>query len=582
MVFGLYIAVTIACVVLTAPLVDYAASWLALIGYSLPIFLLSLLACAVVVVFYSLISGAGFFNGISSRRFYGISLLLGLLLFGAQLYLQKSAGFVCGWDVGTITQVGERAPSDIAGLARYLSIYPNQAFLYGLFRKLSKIASVAGVSSYKVLVCCGSLCVTAAIVIAASVCRRLFGEGRALVFQIFASVFLGLSGWVLVPYSDAYGMLFTCAALWFYVMPRKRFVRLLGLTTVSILGYMIKPTAIFLLFAVICLDWLPEVVRLLFEAFRAVREAGRKLGFKKSGTGDKKLDLGSGLKVHMHGKETVELCVGSKAKYLLKVAAPVVLGVFLAAGVGQYVKGSYINIEPGASRGIAHYLSMGINPSSKGFYAPEENELSESIEDPDKRQAALLDLWVKHVRELGPVGVLKIWFEKNLTNYSDGSFAWKREVIGGSRSWTGWHIDSSTKTPSIYGDSLTVKSWYGIVDEDERDEAGMAYGWYCQILWFATLVGCASSALRRGRSVRSMASGEVAIGADHICSVMALTLIFLSGFLLIFECRARYLFLFSPYYVLFAVDGLVGEGSLGDYAACKLSYLRSELKGSHR
>lgn len=64
---------------------------------------------------------------------------------------------------------------------------------------------------------------------------------------------------------------------------------------------------------------------------------------------------------------------------------------------------------------------------------------------------------------------------------------------------------------------------------------------------------------------------------NRTCSVMALTLIFLSGFLLIFECRARYLYLFSPYYVLLAIDGLVGVGSAGERFASEVAEVRKRL-----
>lgn len=579
-VLGIYIAATLACVVLVAPFVDFAASWLGLIGYNLPIFLLSLVVCAAFIVLYSFLQDfSARTNLLGRKRFLALSLCMGLLLFIAQLYLQKSAGFVCGWDVGTITQVGERAPSDTSALARYLSIYPNQQFLYGLFRKLAKLASLADVSAYRTLVCCSCLCVTASIVLATAICHRLFGEVQAIAFQVFASLFIGLNGWVLVPYSDTFGMLFTSAALWLYVIPRKQSVRLLGLTAVSILGYMVKPTAIFLLFAIICLDWIPGIAHSANELIKSNRHSrSRKLTLNGDvAAASTEGDCQAPNATSPSASERNASPIRGTLVALLKVAVPIALGVILAAGIGQYVKGNYLTIDPNASYGMTHYLSMGINPSSKGFVSGEEGWLSGSISDPSERRSAQLQLWKKHLKELGPVGLLKIWFEKNLTNYADGSFAWKREVIGGSKNWAGWQIPTNNKTISIYGDSLTVKNWYGIVDEDQRDGAGIAYGWYCQLLWFAVLLGCAASALRHARSMKAANPGEPSQSTNHICATMALTLIFLSGFLLIFECRARYLFLFMPYYTLFAIDGLIGKGSAGEWFARKVSKLHKDL-----
>ncbi len=502
--------------VFIAPFVDYSCGRSDIVSYGVPLFLLSLLACSVVVVLFSCVR-----SKTSQLKHFGLLVFgMGIALLAAQLYFEKSAGFITSWDVSVLTQVGDRAPADAESLSYYFSVYPNQVLLYGLFHKLASAASLFGLSSYRALVYGSCFCVTISIVLATFVCRRLFGDVRALIFQVLASLFIGINGWILVPYSDTYGMLFTCTALWFYVIPRRRSVRLLGVTAISLLGYMVKPTAVFLLFAIVCLDWIPAAVR----SFS--RTTVRNLLFKA-----------------------------------LPAAVPVVFGIVLALGAGQLVKGSYFTINENASYGMTHFLAMGINPERKGVYSLEENELSGSIADPDERRAAQLALWKEHLSELGPVGVVKIWFQKNLTNYADGTFAWKME---------GGFIQEIT------GDSPAVKSWLGIAADGETGSSSTAYGWYCQILWIAVLIGCATSARRRARYLGLSDPSETTRSTNHVCAVIALTLIFLSGFLLIFECRARYLFLFSPFYVLLAIDGLIGKGSTGEFIARKLALLREE------
>ncbi len=459
---------------------------------------------------------------------------MALALLAAQLYLEKSAGFTTGWDVSTLTQVGDRAPEDASFLARYFSVYPNQLFLFGLFHKLAALATLVGVSTYRFLVYCGCLCVTVSILLTTFVCKRLFGATRALLFQIIASLFLGLNGWVLVPYSDAYGMLFTCAALWFYVVPRRCSVRLFGVTAASLLGYMVKPTAVFLLFAVIWLSWVPRIARALCSSYKAMRQNSH---VKKAAFSARKTLTG-----------------------VLTVALPVLLGAVLAMGLGHFVKGNYFDIDPNASRGMTHFLAMGINPETKGVYSGADNQLSNSISDPNERKAAHLALWKERLAELGPIGVAKLWFQKNLTNYASGTFAWK---------------DEGSFIVGITGDSPAVQQWLGITSDNEGASPATAYGWYCQILWFVVLLGCSASAIRRARNMRD--AKQAGRSTNQICCAIALTLIFLSGFLLIFEARARYLFLFSPYYALLAIDGLVGAGSTGERLAYRLFKLRDEL-----
>ena len=534
-VFGLYLAATLACVVLAAPFIDFACVKIYMVQYGLPLFLTALLACAVMAALFSFVQKKVW----TPRRFLVLSLGMGLVLLAAQLYLERSAGFTAGWDVSVLTQVGDRAGADtVAKLSAYLSGYPNQVFLYGLFNKLAALGACFGMAAYPTLVRFGCLCVTSSIVLIAFVAKRLFGPARALAFQLLASIFIGLNGWVLVPYSDTYGMLFTCLALWFYVVPRRRPVRLLGLTLSALLGYKVKPTVIFLLFAVACLEWLPVVVRVV----RAKRQA----------------------KIAMREQKDVPSPHASMPQALAATVLPVIAGVFLATVIGQGIQGNYVTINPDASYGMTHFLAMGINPEAKGVYSLEENRLSASIADPAKRRAAQLDLWKEHLAELGPVGLLKLWFEKNLTNYADGTFAWKME--GDFFVW-------------VYGDSSAVKNWYGISADGKNALQPTAYSWFCQILWFVVLLGCIASCIRRARDAKAFESGAPVRSTSRACAVIALTLIFLSGFLLIFECRARYLFLFSPYYVLLAIDGLVGMGSWGEWLATKVTALREQHRG---
>lgn len=504
---------------------------------------------------------------LSSRRFALLSLGMGLLLFVGQLYLEGSSGFTTGWDAGALTSVGDRAPGDASWLGSYFSVYPNQLFLYGLFHKLTTLASLigAGVTSYCFLVRCGCLCVTVSIVLASFVCRRLFGDAKALIFQALASLFLGMSGWVLVPYSDAYGMLFTCAALWFYVIPRHRFVRLSGVTAASLLGYMVKPTAIFLLFAIMCLDWVPCVVRTACDGFSAACARF---------CVDEKDRVTTSAKAVFAEAASESPCAAGAANVpprtflsrALVAVAPVLLGAVLAVGLGQYVEGNYFELNPNASRGMTHFLAMGLNPETKGCYSSADNEFSSSYADPDERRSAQIGLWKERLVSLGPIGVAKIWFEKNLTNYADGTFSWR---------------DEGSFITGITGDSDAAKSWLGIIEGSTSvDGTALAYGWFCQIIWLMVLLGCAASALRRARGGAGAFANGDAPSASRVCVVMALALIFLSGFLLVFECRARYLYLFSPYYVVFAIDGLIGSGSMGEYLACRIAKVRKKLRAT--
>ncbi len=517
-VFGAFLAFTLAAVVFTAPFVEYAACRTFLALYGVPLALLGAgLACLAVLAHQKARTWSW-----PERRFTPVALALGVALFIVQLLVVRGAGFVTSWDVAVLTQVGDRlgeAGPDTA----YFSTYPNQLFLYGLFTKIAEVGAWAGVGSYTSLVVGGCACVALSVVLASFVCRRLLGAHKALVFQAIASLYLGLNGWILVPYSDSYGILPCTAALFFLAVPRRWWARWAGLVACCTLGYMIKPTSLAILGAAALVCLLPRAI----DAVRDVRA----------------------------GTASLAACAAKAGK----LACVCAVSLALAAGVGTLIKGDYVQATPGQARGVAHYLMMGVNPQSKGVYSAADNELSNSIADPQERTQTQLGIWWERVRTAGPAGLAALLYEKNLSTYADGSFGWKKET----------HDDFFHE---VTGDSWAMREFYGVyeglADDGVSLTRGLPYYWLCQAAWFATLGGCVLCMRRRSRAASRPSGGEAADGRerrhqDEVFAAMALALLILSAYLLVFECRARYLFIFSPYFLLMGVDGLLGADWAG-------------------
>ena len=66
----------------------------------------------------------------------------------------SGAWFVTDWDCGTI------AMNDPADIVDYLSVYPNQLFLVGLFSWMRQAAALFGIEPYPVMAYGGCICVT--------------------------------------------------------------------------------------------------------------------------------------------------------------------------------------------------------------------------------------------------------------------------------------------------------------------------------------------------------------------------------------------------------------------------------------
>ncbi len=180
-----------------------------------------------------------------------------------------------------------------------------------------------------------------------------------------------------------------------------------------------------------------------------------------------------------------------------------------------------------------HYLMMGLNDTTDGVYSHDDVDYSCNFSDVASRQQGEWAEFVRRLGELGVGGVLKLWTKKNLANYNDGTFAWLRE--GGFFSVVPQDGRKLTQT--------LRRAYYW----DAQYYTGASrYQTFCmveQTVWLMVLLGGVCACFGRLRTRR-------AVGA------LALSLFGVSLFLLIFECRARYLYPFSPLYLVLAAVGV--------------------------
>lgn len=409
------------------------------------------------------------------------------VLLVCQAFVLIGARFSTGWDVWWLTLPRAYTHGDyLSESSVYFGGYPNQLFLYALFSAVDMACGALGVSSYPVLAAVGCLCVTIALAACLRVARGLWGPRGALVFAPIAFAYLGLNGWIMVPYSDSIGMFFTSAILCCYVCARTPLRRAVGMTAFTVVGYMIKPTIVFPVFAVVLL--------MVPRAFRTLGE------WRTNG-----LD-------------------GAKARGVAAAAgASVLFAVALWCGCSA-VKAWSFDADPDRAFSMTHFLMMGANDAAGGGYSLDDVEYSYSFDRPRERSRANIERWVRRVQEMGPAGVASLGLRKALTNFADGTFAWECEG------------DFYLQQRGRIG---VVQDWYGTGEVGARPGSGLEYEVFCQVCWIATLIGCAA-APRCGGGRRA---------------AMQLALLMLMVFLLVFEARARYVFLFAPYFVLLAVPG---------------------------
>lgn len=440
------------------------------------------------------------------KTFKRVVLIGTIILIVLQLFIIAGARFIAGWDVWFITNIGDTTQME------YFSRYPNQLFLYGVFTGIAHFLQVLGISNYYLgLICLSSLSVAACVPMTAYIAKRMAGHAVGYGVFVLSAVMCGLSPWIMVPYSDTFGMFFTVFILWCYVCLDKQVQNqdeqtsalagvhvnaridartccrwfLMGLAVV--IGYAIKPTVIFVFVAIVVIEliqWLAS-----------------------------------------HDSRGSQ---SSKDPYDLRKTATAIVacafGIVLAFALTSIVKNSTYDVDDNAAFSATHFLMMGANSVSGGVWSVSDVEFSDAANTPEERSRANLAEFKNRVMAMDLPQANMFLLKKLLTNFADGTFAW--EIEG----------DFYTQ---IIGTNEAALNFYGISSDASLDNNIFAP--LSQVLWLFVLAGCILIVL-----------GRRPLKAE---TVIAFTLLMLSAFLMLFEARARYLFLYLPFFIILGTMG---------------------------
>lgn len=165
-----------------------------------------------------------------------------------------------------------------------------------------------------------------------------------------------------------------------------------------------------------------------------------------------------------------------------------------------------------------HYFMMGMNVESGGGYNQWDVNFSASAPDVSSRNSEDFKVAVNRIKDMGPKRFIAFMCQKALTNYNDGSFAW------GNEGEFYWYLQDRN---SVF--ARLLRAWYY--------EDGFLYKWFIaftQGIWFVCLCAMTLSLV------------AVKHTTDYRYTTVRLCVLAISLFLLVFEARARYLFLYSP------------------------------------
>lgn len=497
-----YMACALLLAACVAPFVTYVCKRL-FVGLNPVLFVFaSALGICMGAIFTYVRSKSWRFSFKKPQVFIIVSFAICLILFLLQLYIIKHAWFYSGWDVGAITEF--QKPSD-----SYFSTFPNQLVLAGLFRNIATFGQLLGIQTGYISVTIGScLCVTSSIWLCAQVAKRMAGYLVGYATLLFSFVFIGLSPWILVPYSDTYGMFFVSLLLFLYVFMRLGHVKNFLIVFLTLIGAFIKPTVVFITLAIIAVEF-----------------------------------------VNFIQQEQFMLSIKQLIKQPLRCVCTLMV-IVAAAGCSVGVRTALIpptlTIDKNEAIPMTHFLMMGFNPTNMGVFSAEDYHYIFQFSTPQEKSAHALQRWKERVQDMGVVGVAQHFFKKTLIIYADGSFGWKLE---------------GTSIKQIMGDSMALNAWYGI-NNLSYSRTIAPFEPFHQLLWFVVLTGVA---------IRLFSHNQ-----DNVETVILISLLMLNVFLLLFECRSRYIFLYMP---LFVALGMMGWSQAVQWAQQKQEPIEKTYAG---
>lgn len=215
-------------------------------------------------------------------------------------------------------------------------------------------------------------------------------------------------------------------------------------------------------------------------------------------------------------------------KRLLCFLLALLLGTGCSLGVNKIILSrNHLELDANREKTWAHYLMMGLNTETEGVFSGSDGIFSDSYPDVESRNKANIHEAADRLKKMGGSGYVKHLIKKNLCNYNDGTFSFGREG--------NFYIfipEERNRLDHILRQIFYVDGkYYRVLATAEH------------IIWLTVLLSICLCIV----PCRKNRPGEVLI---------ALTLLGVSIFLLLFECRSRYLYLFTPLYIVLASCGL--------------------------
>ena len=189
-----------------------------------------------------------------------------------------------------------------------------------------------------------------------------------------------------------------------------------------------------------------------------------------------------------------------------------------------------VTLDPEKKFGMTHFFMMGMNAADGGGFSQSDVDYSYSFESKEERTAANIQKGIERLQEMGAAGYAKHLARKLLTTYHDGTFSWGIEGGFFVQVVDNANTRMAPFLKSLYYTDGSLHDVFKVVE---------------QFLWISVLLFTLAAGLIKQTEENK---GEL--------NILTLSIVGLTLFQMLFEVRARYLFLYLPVFCVLAVRGV--------------------------
>lgn len=312
-------------------------------------------------------------------------------LLGVQLVYVRSLWFYPGWDPGTALQAASQLAQGLpVAEGEYFRLYPNNAPIAVLLSLPLRLGEALGLPEpYVLLPLCSALAMNlTSLACCLCGCRITGRPGVLACITALSLLWIGLSPYQCIPYTDAFAILFPVLALYVSLSIRRPGLRWLLVSLCCSLGALFKPTVLIL-----------EMAFLLWGGLRLLATLPR-----------------GGL--------------WGQRKRLALIATALLVGYLpgplLQRGANLLVTGSATQVK---ETHFSHYLMMGLNPTTYGGHSPEDVAFSQSFPTTAESAAAnYQEAWAR-LSAMTAGEALRFYSAKLFKAYDSGTLAWNGSYL---------------------------------------------------------------------------------------------------------------------------------------------------------